>query len=50
MFKVNNKDTRTTPKFEHVIAGWVGLTRLLSVSLLLFQPITVKRYKIICKI
>ena len=24
MFKVNNKDTRTTPiiNFEHVIAGW----------------------------
>ena len=22
MFKVNNKDTRTTPGFEHVIAGW----------------------------
>ena len=26
MFKVNNKETRTTPiiNFEHVIAGWVN--------------------------
>ena len=25
MFKVNNKDTRTTPNFEHIIAGWETL-------------------------
>ena len=25
MFKVNNKDNRTTPEFEQVNAGWVSM-------------------------
>ena len=41
MFKVNNKDTRTTPStpcssvsvnnFEHVIAGWGGAIQFLTI-------------------
>ena len=34
MFKVNNKDNRTTPvNFEHVIAGWVVVWNVLNALL-----------------